>query len=617
MRRISLIAGLLFVAVAAASSSYAQSGISSMRDAWNLAVTSARQGDVEGAEAALVQVESSQQALGIERLPRYATSLAALALEAESDGDRALADWAIEAAVRLDPDNPSVAASRTDLVQMRGGIGAAVGLIPGAVGKILGDEASANLAGADFRISLGVAVLLLVFGLGLVLLIKYHRVLLHDGREFLSGKVGPGAATTFAFAFLFLPLLLWLSPLWLGPWWLLLSFRYATAREKVAVAVTLLLGAVSPWLFASAAHEITAGQLAVVRGVETSVTNSYDPEVAARVSELLASMPDSPELNLLVGNLALIEGDDNEAMRRYQRAVDLEESYAGAHLNVGNVHFLQEDQAAATFRYERAAELDPDLIEAFINNSIVAGESFDFPKQTRLIDEAKAINRSRADELLEIGTPIRQVHFYQLSNEEIERVGTQIAASESGASDLFGNYTPIDASSALTHPYAIGSIGLLILALILSRVRSRTARACVKCGRTFCHRCKSSKDSATYCTQCIHIYIKRDGVLADARKRKMEEVSDYLRRSASRTKWLSLVMPGSAQVMRNGVEIGLIVMFVFFLGVTFALLSGRLAPVVSPAEALQAALRYVGIGLALLMWLVFTLPALFSKAEAS
>src|SRR6185295_2461859 len=77
-------------------------------------------------------------------------------------------------------------------------------------------------------------------------------------------------------------------------------------------------------------------------------------------------------------------------------------------------------------------------------------------------------------------------------------------------------------SAAIT----IGSVIAALLAIIIwfRRRKAGYANACIKCGRTFCHRCKSARESATYCTQCIHIYLKRDGVSLDTKRSKLEEV---------------------------------------------------------------------------------------------
>src|SRR4029453_18544711 len=93
----------------------------------------------------------------------------------------------------------------------------------------------------------------------------------------------------------------------------------------------------------------------------------------------------------------------------------------------------------------------------------------------------------------------------------------------------------------------------LLLALLLFLVRRKAgyANACIKCGRTFCPRCKSARESATYCTQCIHIYLKRDGVSLDTKRSKLEEVSEHHGNMLRRNKLFGTFLPGSAQVLEG------------------------------------------------------------------
>jgi hypothetical protein len=118
----------------------------------------------------------------------------------------------------------------------------------------------------------------------------------------------------------------------------------------------------------------------------------------------------------------------------------------------------------------------------------------------------------------------------------------------------------------------LGALVALLLAagLWIFRRRSGFANACIKCGRTFCHRCKSSRESTTYCTQCIHIYLKRDGVSLDTKRRKLEEVSDHHAGMTRRNKLFATFLPGSGQLLEGRTASGAIGLFAFALAVSSA-----------------------------------------------
>jgi len=182
---------------------------------------------------------------------------------------------------------------------------------------------------------------------------------------------------------------------------------------------------------------------------------------------------------------------------------------------------------------------------------------------------------------------------------------------------LFGNYSTYDLARSAMNPLSLGSIAALGLALLLWVVRRRSgfANACIKCGRTFCHRCKSARESSTYCTQCIHIYLKRDGVSIDTKRKKLEEVTDHQSTVQIRNRLFATFLPGSAQLLEGRIVTGSIGIFVFALFVTTAIFVGRLAPALGPAaDVAQFLVRISAILVAVILWLVLTLPVYRRRA---
>src|SRR5262249_27763133 len=159
------------------------------------------------------------------------------------------------------------------------------------------------------------------------------------------------------------------------------------------------------------------------------------------------------------------------------------------------------------------------------------------------------------------------------------------------------------------NPVTIAAILTLILAplIFLKRRKTGFAGSCIKCGRTFCHRCKSARESATYCTQCIHIYLKRDGVSLTTKRSKLDGGHDHQSGLVKRNKILASFLPGTAQLLEGRSVAGVIGLFLFLFFILLALLIGRLAPVLT-GELAQMFVRIVAIVLALVIWLTMTLP---------
>src|SRR6476646_1523789 len=149
---------------------------------------------------------------------------------------------------------------------------------------------------------------------------------------------------------------------------------------------------------------------------------------------------------------------------------------------------------------------------------------------------------------------------------------------------MFGNYAYFDPQVSAMNPVTLGALASVVFALLLwSARRGRGfAGSCIKCGRTFCHRCKSARESATYCTQCIHIYLKRDGVSLATKRTKLDEVHDHQSAMTRRNKLFATFLPGSAQVLEGRTIAGALGMFLFLLFLSVAVLTGRLAPALGP-----------------------------------
>ncbi|MGZ8797253.1 MAG: hypothetical protein ACXW2F_07895, partial [Thermoanaerobaculia bacterium] len=179
------------------------------------------------------------------------------------------------------------------------------------------------------------------------------------------------------------------------------------------------------------------------------------------------------------------------------------------------------------------------------------------------------------------------------------------------------NYAYFDPVVSALNPVTLGALASVLFAVIIwtSRRGRGFAGSCIKCGRTFCHRCKSGRESTTYCTQCIHIYLKRDGVALATKRAKLDEVSDHIAGMQRRNRLFATFLPGSAQVLEGRAQAGVIGMLLFFIFVATAVLTGRLAPALGPvALTAQLAVRSLAIALAVITWLVMSVPVYRRRA---
>jgi tetratricopeptide (TPR) repeat protein len=584
-------------------------------DLWTEANAAADAGDFTAANQRLNAMLERAREIGVARFPLLAKSAAALAAKAQEEKNPELSRWSIAAAELLDPVSPAIAYAAADLAARRGDWVGAIRSVAMGMLKTLRDYSSGVLAQNDLLLVLAMAVGLLTAAFALALLLRYGPAAAHDFRELLGTKFSAGVTTVLAFALLFLPVFLWLGPAWLVFWWLALFFAYGSWKERTITVVLLLLVATMPLVLERAASRIAGLQSPVVRAAVSAASDSYDAEALQRLQALLEFLPEDAMLHLLIGNLYVQKGSDNEAQIHYRRAAQLDEQLAGAHLNLGNLHFFNNDFTAAISRYERAAALDRSLAIAPYNHSVAAGELYRFEDQRTKLDEARQRNRSLVNALTSRTDRELKVAMYQVPipvawalAERIARAGT--------ARELYGNYAYFDPARALTNTLTIAALIALLLAGVLWALRRKSgvAGSCIKCGRTFCKRCKSAHESATYCTQCIHIYLKRDGVSLDTKRKKLEEVKGFQARSLGARKLLGTFLPGSSQIINGSTIAGAGALLLFLLFVSLAILIGRLAPLGPSLDVFRLAVRSSAILFALIVWAALAIPLYRERA---
>ncbi len=582
------------------------------RDIWPQATAAAEAGDVDLAIKKTTELTDTGKSYGIKTYPLYASAAAGLAGQADKAGSKDVANWASKAATQLDPKSPAVNFALADRAAARKTWVEALKLNARGFAQVFLTYRTRLLSKADSLICLVLAITLMAGVFALTLFFRYGRAMAHDFRELLSQRFRGGSVSVLAFALLFLPLFVWLGPLWLMFYWFVIFFGYASAVERAVIVVVALMLATLPIALDAAANWTAGVDSPVLLSAIASEEQSYQPEALRRMQELVSAIPDNADLHLLMGNLQVQDGNEAQANIHYRRSAELKES-AGAHVNIGNLHFLDNDFPASITEYEKAQQLDSRLAIAYYNHSVASGELYRFDEQGQQLEQAKKIDRAGVERILS-NPPTQKIVMYR---PPITQAWELAATTSHKGSTVFGSYSSFDPSVSAVNPMSAGAALSIVLAvaLWLKRRPRGFAGQCIKCGRTFCHRCKSARESATYCTQCIHIYLKRDGVSLDTKRSKLDEVSDYHSGMDTRNRIFATFVPGSAQLLEGKTIGGLITVLVFFIFVSIAVLVGRLAPAIGPvAETAKLMVRILAILFAVIMWLTLSLPVYRRRA---
>jgi len=575
----------------------------SPRDLWPQATAATDSGDMKGASARLGQLLEQGRGRGTQRFLVFSESAAGLAQSADIQKNVELSKWAAEAANQLDPKSPQVAFSEADRHMRQQDWAGMVKSLSTGVARTFTDYSTTQLARTDLLIVLLLAIAATILGFTIALFLRYCRPAAHDFREALSHRFSPGVTTVLAATLLFLPIFFWLGPMWLVVFWLVLFFSYGETVERTLIVISLCFLALLPLALHRASYAIAGNDSPVVRAAAASHERAYTPDTVKRIRLLSEALPDESRVHLLLGNLEAQEGNDDEAMVHYRKAGELDAAFAGTFVNQGNLHFMNGDFQTALTQYQKASEIEPTLAIAHYNHSVTSGELYRFDEQGAQLAEARNLDRALIEKIGEAPPP-QKVVTYTLPLDEAWEVAERVAKNQT-AREVFGNYVAFDPVSSLRTPLTAASVlGLIMIPIFWSR-RKKTgvAGACIKCGRTFCSRCKSSRESATYCTQCIHIYLKRDGVSLDTKKAKLVEVQKYQGATLRERKLMATLFPGGGRMHEGSTLRGLLPMIFFFFFVGIAVFIGRMAPVAPVAESLRLAVRVLATSLAVILWL--------------
>ena len=80
---------------------------------------------------------------------------------------------------------------------------------------------------------------------------------------------------------------------------------------------------------------------------------------------------------------------------------------------------------------------------------------------------------------------------------------------------------------------------------------SEPARRCIRCGQAFCRYCRASREGREYCTQCLHLFVRGEGIAPEAKRHKLYEVERHERLRRISRKLASALLPGAAQLLRG------------------------------------------------------------------
>ena len=534
-----LLVGLVLLAPLTAGAQPASQG-GNVEQAWFRLTQALQPLDVEAVREREDDLLAVAGHLGLERLTPLSQALAADAKTVPGPEAEAL----LRQAIRLDPGSPEPYLALGDR-QTRSGsfVPAAASLARGAAALFresrLQDVVSATLLLSAVPVILG-AILLW----GLLAVRRALPRLWHDMVETAAQLRLGVSSIPFAILVLAMPAFITGDPVWLLLWVFALSWAYFPAGQKLMGIAALAFVMASPTLLELGFRNLTHPDNAVIQAARLLSEHRYDPQTVQELAALSDTFGTDPEFHRLEGDCYRQFGLYDAAAWAYREGLRLAPDSGPISLSLGTIEYLQGDYNAALQAFQAAMERGVDPLVGNYDLSMALAQIYHF----RESEEAMAAAR-RADDG-RLATLLKGHDQQQLLTPTVTMADAQAMIARKDPVLLLNRGLlppPLARDRTVLNPLALAAGFALLLALGHFLVREHTtgfAASCLKCGRSFCHRCKLSRESQSYCTQCINIFLKKDMVASDVQLAKRRQVTRHRLVTGVERRVADLLLPG-------------------------------------------------------------------------
>ena len=293
----------------------------------------------------------------------------------------------------------------------------------------------------------------------------------------------------------------------------------------------------------------------------------YDQRVLDDLEAVRNLVTEDPDIHFLLGRLYQSLGQNDRAVAEYTRGAQASPAEDRCLVNRGNIRFVDGDFGSAQEDFQEALRRNSRNIAARYNLSLVYAETFRTVEAASTLQEVRALDSRKVQRFHDNPTLVKVVS--QDFSPAEARAKIEALRGDARSHRILGHFRGEDPARALRVPLAAGVFLAIGGAFAVDPWRKRGggySSSCQKCGRTFCRLCKPPGQSALLCSQCVHVYLKKDGVAIETALQKVEEVKRRRSFEDRRRVGLNLLLPGSAAFRDSRVLAGAGSMAVFLVG---------------------------------------------------
>ena len=545
-------------------------------------------GDVEAVRSAQLEVEGMRRTYSTLDVAPLVEAMALWSRQQGLDGKVSLGLEGLKAVERWAPEHPTLLGTRITLMRQQG-VQGWLWSLPDLLRLTrlrISHPVHRWLWLVQHLGMLRLSATLLLWGWALTLGLRYRNVLRGLWEEPLMHRgVNSMVAAVIGALILAAPVLFGLDPMVAAVLWLFLLAPFLLRAEVKVTAFILLLQLVHPAL---AALEPWAAR----EPLPSLLTLQLQPQVQPLASATVKLLPPSDRA-FLAGWGQLQNQEWKEAAATFQGLVGRLPEQAAVLNNLGVSKCQSGDLAGAGKAFEMALQAGPKM-EVLLNQSILAFNRLDTALGASKREEAQAAAPEAYALLIALNDAQKDLRTYPIPLPDTpERIQALVDATD--APKRAGSFQIL--SGSFLFALLLPVLGLIaFLGRVRASVRMAHPTQCVRCGEPF--HTTDSPDTEV-CQKCHHLFVLRDGLHAENRRKKLDQVAEHQQATRWIHKSFIVLLPGCDLAFLGDTREGLIEFLPFCLAVGMVVATGR--SVRYPGEILaDPTSTWLAVGAALL-----------------
>jgi len=385
-----------------------------------------------------------------------------------------------------------------------------------------------------------------------VLFLKYRALFFHDLQEKYQNSFDEKKIYLIGIAVLLAPLFLFIGWVWLFVFWMILFWEYGVKIEKFVIAVILILFLL--WIpLNKFFDELQKACIdPEIRAFHAGLYEKYSPNTIRSLQTQFGEESKNTRPMLMLAGIWKKAGQMDKAIELYTIVLKNDERNVDALNNLGNTYYLLDMQDKAVKNYEQALYFNQDNPTLLYNYSLAVRSQFNFAKAEELMKKAMGVNQNL---ILSYET--------RASN---KKTVVDFALSQTDLIKLIYQKTSFYSNPTMIMVVFLNSITLIMIVMLVIQIKIRKkfffAQKCSSCGVPYCKRCQPIDKKYNYCSQCLHLFVKKDGVSHASKKDKMDYIEKWQRKRYALSYLLSLLAPGSGSIYVESIAV---LIWAFFL----------------------------------------------------